>query len=333
MEVDFLTTLINVAIMIALAVPGFILRKAKMLPDNAVAALVVVLVYVAQFFLTVNSFMGNTYSPKLLADMGVVLLLSIAFHLLIFVLAKVVFAHFPKNKAEDGSELTEPQATATNRICVVTSFLGNVGFMGIPVMNALFPGNPEMIIYTAVFIVAFNVAGWTLGVFTITGNKKDMSVRRALLNPPTIALVVALPLFFFKEYIPLGVWSPVRSGVKYLADMTLPLSMIILGVRLADMPFKSLFTDGRVYVVSFVKLIVAPLLCFVIMLGLKAAFGLSDPIIITAYIIMAMPCASTALNFAEIFNGDRQTAVKSTVLSTLLSVITIPLLMLLTVVL
>lgn len=187
-----------------------------------------------------------------------------------------------------------------------------------------------MLIYTAVFILGFNIASWTLGVYTITGDKKHISLRKALLNPPTAALVVALPLFFFKSYIPSDVLTPLSSGIGYLSDMTLPLSMIILGIRLADIKFKVLLTDVKVYIVCLIKLVAAPLICFGIMYLLKLVFpALDKSIIVTAYIVIAMPSASLTLTFAEMFDGDRATAVKTTILTTLLSVITIPLLMLL----
>lgn len=71
MQVDFLTSLISVGIMIALAVPGFILKRLNMLPEKAVAALVAVLIYVSQPFLTIDSFLEKDYQPQLLIGMGI----------------------------------------------------------------------------------------------------------------------------------------------------------------------------------------------------------------------------------------------------------------------
>lgn len=332
MQVDFLTSLISVGIMIALAVPGFILKRLNMLPEKAVAALVAVLIYVSQPFLTVDSFLEKDYQPQLLIGMGISFALSLFFHALVFFIARLAFSFFKQKSMPEngGTDEKAVKTEAEKRICVIASFMGNVGFMGIPVMKALFPENPEMLIYTAVFILGFNIASWTLGVYTVTGDRKNISLKRALLNPPTAALVVALPLFFFKSYIPAEVMTPVSSGVGYLADMTLPLSMMILGIRLADIRFKSLFTDAKVYVVCFIKLIAAPLICLGITLFIRLAFpSLERSVIITAYIVMAMPSASLSLTFAEMFDGDRATAVKNTILTTLLSIVTIPLLMLL----
>ena len=110
---------------------------------------------------------------------------------------------------------------------------------------------------------------------------------------------------------------PVSSAVGYLADMTLPLSMIILGIRLADIKFSSLFTDGKVYVACALKLVASPLMAFAVVFALVRLFpALDRSVAITIYIVMAMPSASLGLTFAEMFDGDRESAVRSTLLTT-----------------
>lgn len=183
-------------------------------------------------------------------------------HLAAYLVARLAF------KAVRGDEETD-KAKRAGTIC---TFMGNVGFMGIPVVKALFPNNPEMLIYVAIINVSFNVISWTLGVYTITGDKSNVSVRRAFLNPPTVALVAALPLFFFKAYIPAAVFTPIQSCANYLAGMTLPLSMIILGIRLAEIPFGSLFTSPVAYVSAALKLVVVPLVSFALLYPIHALF-------------------------------------------------------------
>lgn len=330
---DFLTSFISVAIMVALAVPGFILRKRNMLPEKAVAALVTVLIYVSQPFLTISSFLSKEYDPRLLANMGVVLVLALVFHILIFLVARLVFGLFVAKKRDGESDEAYAERAsgldAQKRIAVITSFMGNVGFMGIPVMKALFPGSPEMLIYTAVFMVGFNIASWTIGVYTVTGDKRNISLRSAFLNPAVCSLVIALPLFFLKKYIPLAVLTPISDGVGYLAEMTLPLSMLILGIRLADANIKSLFSDIKIVVVCALKLVAAPVMCLGIMLLIRLVLPLSSAVINTILIVTAMPSAALTLSFAEKFDGDSMTAVRATLITTILSIITIPLMMLL----
>ena len=142
---------------------------------------------------------------------------------------------------------------------------------------------------------------WTLGVFAITGDRKRINPLKIILNPPTIAVIIALPLFFCNVPIPEQIMTPIR----YLGDMTLPLSMIILGLRLADMRLISLVNDWKVYMVAFVKLIVSPLLCLGVLMLCGRFLPIGSTVIIALYIIAAMPTASSALNFAEMYGGAK----------------------------
>ncbi|MDR0425887.1 MAG: AEC family transporter [Clostridiales bacterium] len=315
MQVDFLTTLVSVALMVALCLPGFILRKLKLLGGGAVAGLVTVLLYVAQPAQTVFSFLQKDFEPALLLNMGAALLTAVLLHLLVYFAAKPAFLGI-REKAE-------------KNVLEITAFLGNVGYMGIPVMRALFPENPEMLLYTAVVIVGFNMVGWSLGVYNITQNKRNISIRRIFFNPPVAALILALPLFFTKAYIPAPVIGQITPFITFLSDMTLPLSMIILGIRLAEMSFTRIFCRPGAYLAAACKLVLAPLLSFALMLLFRLFLPLDPMLFVALFIIMAMPSASLTLSLCEKFDGDRETAVRVNVISTLLCTVTIPLFMLL----
>lgn len=308
---NFLSTFIQVLIVVALAVPGYVLRKAKLLPENTAGIFAALLLYVAQPFLMMSSILGKTFDSSMLANFGWVALFAIVTQLAVYFAAKLIFC---KTKEE-----------ASKRACVAASYLGNVGFMGIPVMEMLFPGNSDLILYTVVYNVIFNAMCWTLGVYAITGDRKSVRPIKILLNPPTIAVIIALPFFFCNVEIPEQIMTP----IGYLGDMTLPLSMIILGIRLADMAPKQLVADPKIYLVAFVKLVIAPLLSLGIVMLVALAVNIDRYVIIALFIIAAMPSASSTLTFAELYGGDRETAAASTLMNTLMCVITIPVLMLL----
>ncbi len=399
----FLQTFINVVMIVVLAVPGFALRKARLLPDKAASVLAVVLLYVSQPFLMMSSLFDKAFEPSMLIDFLWVIVFAVALQLAVYFAAKLIFA---KTKED-----------ATRRACVACSYLGNVGFMGIPVMQMLFPENGEMVLYTVVYNIAFNAMCWTLGVYAVTGEKKSVKPYKIILNPPTIAVIIALPFFFCNVHIPEQVLTP----ISYLGDMTLPLSMIILGIRLADMRFlgvkktasvaasapsavpivaeqtkngavesaanvaeisdiasdseifdvnagapggvpaavsgsvpaektagaqefsadsserdtsagkgkRGIVDDLKVYLVALVKLLLSPLLSLGVMLLVQLVLPVDRYVVIAVYIIAAMPSASSALNFAEMYGGDKETAAAATLMNTLLCVITVPVLMLL----
>ncbi len=308
---DFLSTFLIVLLVIALAVPGFALKKAKLLPDGASNALAVLLLYVAQPFLMVSSLLNKTFTTSLLPDFAAVALFAVGLQLMLYFLSKLFFVKVKE----------EP----TRRICVASSYLGNVGFMGIPVMKALFPSDDTIILYTVIFNIVFNAMTWTLAVYAITGDKSKIKPVKILLNPPTIATVLALPFFFCNVSVP----DNVLATIGYLGDMTLPLSMVILGIRLADIKFTRLFTGAPVYGVALVKLVVSPLAALGVMLLVRLLIPIETTVIVALFIIFAMPSASSALNFAEMYGGDCDTAAKATLTNTLFCVLTIPILSLL----
>lgn len=308
---NFLSTFIQVLIVVVLAVPGFVLRKAKLLPENTAGVFAALLLYVAQPFLMMSSILGKTFESSMLVDFAWVAAFAVVTQLAVYFAAKLIFC--------------KTQQESSKRACVAASYLGNVGFMGIPVMEMLFPGNNDLILYTVVYNIVFNAMCWTLGVFAITGDRKSVRPIKILLNPPTIAVIIALPFFFCNVAIPEEIMTP----IGYLGDMTLPLSMIILGIRLADMSPRKLVADPKIYLVAFVKLVIAPLLSLGIVMLVALIADIDRYVIIALFIIAAMPSASSTLTFAELYGGDRETAAAATLMNTLLCVVTIPVLMML----
>lgn len=308
---DFLSTFITVLIVVVLAVPGYVLRKTKILPDGATGVLAGVLLYVSQPGLMASSFLNKEFDAAMLVNFGWVILFAVVLILLVYFVSKLIFF-----RCKD---------EASRRACVACSYLGNVGFMGIPVMQMLFPGNDDLVLYTAVYNIAFNAMTWTLGIYSVTGDKKSVNPLKIVLNPPTIATIIVLPLFFCNVPVPEQVVTP----IQYLGNMTLPLSMIILGIRLADMHPLRLVNDPKTYLASAVKLVLSPLLCLGVLLAVNALVPIDRYVIVALYVIAAMPTASSVLNFAEMFGGDCDTAAATTLMSTLLCILTIPVLMLL----
>lgn len=308
---DFLSTFINVLVIVVLAVPGYFLRKVKLLPDKAASVFAVLLLFIAQPFLMVSSLLNKPFESDMLVNFGWIFLFAVVLQFIVYFLARLIF-HGCKEEA-------------SRRACVACSYLGNVGFMGIPVMQMLFPGNDELVLYTVIYNIAFNAMTWTLGVYAITGMRRCINPVKIVLNPPTIAVIVALPLFFCNVAVPETVMQP----ISYLGNMTLPLSMIILGVRLADMRLIRLVNDWKVYLVAFVKLVLSPLVSLGVLLLVSLVLPLDRFVILALYIIAAMPSASSALNFSEMYQGDSETAAAATLMNTILCILTIPVLMLL----
>lgn len=305
---DFSTTALSVLSLCLMALPGFILIKLKMLKAEYIAVLAIVLLYVNQPFITLNAFLSKTYEQSLLANMGIVLAFGVFSQIIVLFIAKIIFTLDKKNR---------PRANAY----AYASAIGNAGFMGIPVVAVLLPNNAEAILYVSIFLVSFNLVCWTLGVYVLTGDKKYISLKKAILNPPIIAMIIALPIFFLKVKMPSFLMQP----INFIAEMNTPLAMIILGMRFATIRFRELFLGIGMYVSSFIKLIFTPLLVYVCMLP----FNLSTTLTQVLLILSAMPAANMVLIMAEKFEGDTTSATKAVLNSTFLCIITVPLILLL----
>ena len=262
------------------------------------------------FALYVNALSYLDPSPELFTKMGLFLLFSLAGETALMLLILLLLG---KNRRKEFGL----------RMLSIAAVMGNVGFFGMPVVRALFPEAPEAAVYSSMFNAALNILAWTVGVFTLTGEKKHISLKAALVNPSMLAVFtgVILCLLRAKNWLP----DILRTGFSTLGAMSTPLCMIILGVRLATMDFRTLFTTPLAWLISAGKLLVFPLFCYLLVLPFPL-----DPVFKGSILILAgTPCASILLNLAEIHHNGQELAANCALLSTLLSILTIPLLSLL----
>ena len=306
MELNFFTVLINVAVLVAYAIPGYILKKKNFLTKTNLSALVCVLIYVNQPLLTLSNFQSKSYDQGFLGQMGLMFVLSLLSQVLAFFLIKLILLKSKRPFSQKG-------------VYMFASVFGNCGFMGIPILKGLFPDNPEVVLFAAVFIITFNLLAWTLGIYMLTGKREYISIKHAVFNPPTIMLALALPLFFlnirFDDFIP-----SLASAIDILGSMTTPVSMIIMGARLADLKVKELVTDSMVYVVSGFKLLLFPLFVLLVLMLIP----IPDMMRATLIIITAMPTGASVVAYSEKFGADSASGAKAMLMCTLLSIITIP---------
>ena len=326
---QFIETLKITLVLFALILPSYALRKSKMISKASVSGLVVILLYACQPFLTIRAFVINPVSPALeiAENMGWVFLFAVIGQIVIFFAARLVFF---RKKHDDADK-------AKDRIYIYASVFSNAGFIGIPFVAMLTRNDPYALIYATVYNVVFQMLIWTLGVYIITGDIKAIRPLKAFLNPAIIPLIIALPMFFWppSNIFAMEALKPLDKIVTYFADMCAPLSMIIVGIRMADVPLKDIFKGSNTYLSSGMKLIIAPALMFLLLLPLSytalfageaAKYVLKVPVI-----MMAMPPAATMIAMSERYNGDTDTALKVFVCCTLLSIITMPFIVLLSI--
>lgn len=193
----------------------------------------------------------------------------------------------------------------------------NVGFMGFPIISAIH--GETAVFYTAIINIIFNLSVFTYGIIMMhyaSGKKADLNIKK-LLSPGVICSVLAVVIYALNIHLP----SPVESAVGTLGSLTTPLAMLLIGSTLARMDIKSVFNDGRVYVFSVIKQLVLPILLFFAARLLIE----NDYILGITFIMLLMPVANTALLFATEYHRDEKLAAKAVFITTLMSLITIPL--------
>ena len=294
----------NVLLTLLYVIPGYLLCKAKKASADHLSTLSAVLIYILAPCLPVSAFLDLDFSWTAFGSLAlfffVTFLLQSAFMAGLYLLFRKRF--------DD----------ARYRILNIGTVLGNVGFFGIPIMKALMPQNPEVAGYAAIYIVSMNILVFTMGVYCLTRRREYMSLKAAIVNPTVLGFFVALPLYMTggRHYLP----SMLTDAIHLLGRMTTPLCMFILGIRLSTVPFRKLFSQPFIYVISLGKLVVFPLFCYACVCFLPLPLSFKASILI----LSAAPGASIILNLAEMHHSEAPFAANLVLLSTLLCFLTIP---------
>lgn len=304
----FFVMLKNVILFVLLAVPGFLLVKGKVLSSRESGMLSKLLTYVGVPALILSNTVGLEFTGKLTKGLIVIGMLSVVFYLLMYITSGWLC------KGE-----MERQKRAMTRFCMIFS---NSGFIGIPLAVAVFPGNSEILAYVAVSNVVMNIVMFTLGAYLISGDKSVVRVKTALLSPVLLAFGAGLVLNL------LGIAKAVPEidiFAGHLKGIVTPLSMFVLGMKLADVPMKRLFLSGQMYYVALVRLVVYPVLGMALILLLRQISWLSIDAnqVLGFFVGFSMPVAGLSSVFADRYAGDGDSAVIYTLGTTILSVLTI----------
>lgn len=190
----------------------------------------------------------------------------------------------------------------------------NCGFMGLPMAQAVL--GDVGVAYASMFIAAFNLFTWTHGIASMR-EKNSIELKRALVNPGTVGLVIGLGLFGLSFRLPELLLSP----ITYFADLNTPLAMLVIGVYISRVPFRELFADRDLYGLSAARLLVIPAACFLLLLPLHV----DRAIFTTALILTSAPAAANTVMLGAQFGGDTSLGSKAVALTTLLSAVTMPL--------
>ncbi len=190
----------------------------------------------------------------------------------------------------------------------------NGGFMGIPLVMAVF--GAEGVFYASVFSSVLQLFFWSHGVAVIEGGISMKNVRSIMISPATISFVIGIVIFFFRVPIP----SPISLTIKYIMEMNSALAMFVAGMLIANTAMGDALRSIKLYLVSFTKLVVAPIAVAVVL-----KFVPMD-ILLKQVIVLQMSCPMAVVVGVAMTqrNMDSSSASKYFVATTILCMVTIP---------
>lgn len=193
---------------------------------------------------------------------------------------------------------------------------GNTGFIGIPVVSAVL--GSKAVIYVTVFNLFFNCLIYTHGAAVMSSGRDegDRPSWTGIINVGTVCGILSFIIYWWGIQIPVVI----ADSISYMSRCVTFLSMLILGVSLAQIRLREVFTEKRLYVISVLKLLVIPVVLVLVMKQF-----IHNPLILgTASLIIAMPVGNMPLMMAKQMNLECEVLSKGIILTTLLSMLTIP---------
>lgn len=192
----------------------------------------------------------------------------------------------------------------------------NAGYMGFPLIQALF-GN-EGLLYASSYNTVFNILIWTYGYARVSGQTDAKKVVNTIVRTPAmIAVVLGLVIYLLQIPVPELIHQPISQ----IGGLNTPISMMITGMILAGSDLSKVIRDRAVAAVISIRLILIPAVCLLIYGVLHISFGMASEVVL---LLEACPCAAISTVFAVQFHYDEEKVAGAVILSTLLSILTLP---------
>lgn len=306
---SFLLVFNQVLVLFVLIAVGFFVAKSGMLSQPALEQLTSFVMLVVSPCVIISSLQVN-YTPTLAHGLLTSALVTAGVMSVSIVLTTLLFRKRPRDNSY----------RAALRFA---SAYSNCGFMGLPLLKAII-GN-DGLFYGAVFIAVFNLFAWTHGValYRKAGQAEGQGARmflKGILNPNMVAVAIGIPLFLFSVHLPVQIFSPMSA----IASLNTPLSMIVIGGVMSKIDLRYLFSDKYIWPGVLMRNLAIPLLFLLVM----RVTGNMSHAWLACLIQIACPAAGNTVMFAELYGVDTAFPSKLMSVSTLLSIVTIPLVLL-----
>lgn len=280
---------------------GYAIVKTKLLKSEQSFPISVIGLYIISPAMLITAFQID-YSPQILSG------LSLAFTMAVVLSGLLIFLGWILKKIFNLDNIEH-----------ATSIYSNSGNLIIPIVASLF-GN-EWVIYSTAFIVVQNILFWSHLRILICG-KGNVSIKKMILNMNIIAIILGMVLFIFHIKLP----PTIANTLSTLGHMLGPLAMLVAGMLIASIPIKEIITNKRIFLVSFLRLIFIPLILLIVikLCGFENWVEDGQTIAMISFLATTSPAAATATQMAVVYGQDARKASAIYGITTLLCVITMP---------
>lgn len=279
---------------------GVILRKLNILKQIGTEILTDLVIYLILPCNIIHSFQMR-FDLDILKGFLIILIISILNQVGCLILSNTLYRNQP---------------IARKKVLQYATVCSNAGFMGNPIAEGVF--GAKGLVYASVFLIPQRIVMWSAGVTYFTGGSdRKTIIRKVITHPCIVAVFIGLVLMIFQIPLP----GFVNDTIQSVGGCTTALSMILIGTILAEVNIKTIFSKTIMYY-SIIRLVIIPLLVFA---ACKSAH--IDPLIAGVAVLLAgMPAGSTTAILSAKYDGDYIFATKCVVFTTILSMITIPIL-------
>ncbi len=286
----------QVVVLFILIGVGALSKKTKILNDAAIKGITEFVLYVVTPCVIIKSYQRE-FDTTMITGLAITFAAAVASHIINIIMARL---------------LVHDSDARRQNVLRFGAVFSNCGYMSLPLQQALL--GDDGVFYGATFIAVFNIVLWTYGVFAMSGDKKNVSPKKVILNPGVLGTIVGIVLFLCSVRLPQVLYSP----IEYLAALNTPLPMVVVGYRLAGAKLK--LSGKGTYMGMLYRLILSPL----IMLGGLYLCGVRGVMMTSCVIAASAPCAAATTMFAEKFGGDTELSAAYVSITTILSVVTMP---------
>ena len=286
------------ALMFVYMLLGVVMAKTRLLRQEARSSFISLLIDIALPCMILHSFEQEAGVSELLAA-GKVLLISAGYGLASWALGKVIWRRKEKSR---------------RAVLEFATMFSNAGNAGLPIVALVF--GSEGVFYASFFLIPVRILMWTIGLsLFVQGGDGAPKWKKLLLNPSLLVVFIGIPMML----VPIRLPQVLSQALTQVGGMTGPLSMMLIGASLADTNLRTVL-DRDAFALSFVRLIAFPLL----LMALLRLIGVESLICQVGVTLLAMPAAANTAILSEMYGHDYSFAAKCVVLSTILSLVTVP---------